>query len=70
MARRVSTPRGRLSRLLREPSIYNGQVYMNYGDKTNSELLLDYGFVDTSVQSMEVGRHDRRVGGHSLVCIQ
>ena len=24
----------------------NEQVYVSYGDKTNSELALDYGFVD------------------------
>mmetsp|Transcript_33591 Transcript_33591/g.73311 ORF Transcript_33591/g.73311 Transcript_33591/m.73311 type:complete len:494 (-) Transcript_33591:326-1807(-) len=29
------------------------QVYMNYGDKTNSQLLLDYGFVSTSMRAME-----------------
>jgi hypothetical protein len=28
------------------PVAANEQLYVSYGDKTNSELALDYGFVD------------------------
>mmetsp|Transcript_17680 Transcript_17680/g.29708 ORF Transcript_17680/g.29708 Transcript_17680/m.29708 type:complete len:496 (+) Transcript_17680:79-1566(+) len=34
-------------------SVEGEQVYMNYGDKNNSQLLLDYGFVETSMTAMQ-----------------
>jgi hypothetical protein len=36
------------------PHPHRHQVYMNYGDKNNSQLLLDYGFVETSMTAMQV----------------